>query len=124
MYSSCNYPESCDCSDCENARATIRIAKDFKRIGNHLKKLQPKRKNLNYDSRKLLIKYYWEDVQYEYNEANHPTNIYNMFCEILESMPQKSLKDCNTLSLFQSALEDTIGKENIQSNQSKNKTYI
>jgi hypothetical protein len=111
IYNNCNYPGYCDCSDCEE-KEKIRI----------LKRLRPKRKNLNYNGRKLLIKHYWEDVQCEYNEANHPTNIYNMFCEILESMPQNSLKDCETLSLFQSALEDIIGKENAQSNQSK--TYI
>lgn len=82
-----------------------------------------KRREMNYDSRKLLLKNYWNDVQFEYTEANHATNIYNMFCEILESMPQKSLKECYTLVLFENALKDTIGKDNITVHN-KPKKYI
>jgi len=78
-----------------------------------------KRKEMNYDSRKLLIKHYWDDVQTEYTEANQPTNIYNMFCEMLESMPKDIISGCETQGLFKDALETVIGKE-----ATKSKKYI
>jgi len=118
IVNSCNYPESCDCTDCEWERSRNRTKRQ---ISQQLNKLKPKRKPLNYDSRKLSIKYYWDDVQNEYHESNNPTNIYNMFCEMLEAMPQDSLEDCETMGLFKSALEDTIGKMQAKT---KYKTYI
>jgi len=79
------------------------------------------RKKLDYKGRKNLIKHYWDDVNGEYTEANHPTNLYNMFSEMLESIPKEVLSECETLGLFKGALIKTIGKEKAKS---KNKIYI
>jgi len=79
------------------------------------------RKKLDYEGRKNLIKHYWDDVNNEYTEANYPTNLYNMFYEVLESIPKEVLSNCETLGLFKEALIKTIGEEEAKS---KIKKYI
>ena len=79
------------------------------------------RKHLSYQDRKKFLEYLWTDVEWEYNEANNATNIYNIFTEILENIPTKVLSDNETISLFKNALENTIGIEN---SKTKHKKYI
>lgn len=130
IYNSCRFPDSCDCLDCEEVNMGIKPIKDHPKYEIYYKrskalKLQKLfcRKELNYKERKELIKYYFSDVEKEYNEANNATNIYNMFTEILEVMPKDILIDNNTIGLFKSALQDTIGTE-IKTETIKDKIYI
>jgi len=98
IYSRCQYPGSCDCSDCEE--------KTYKKA---LRTLL--RKPLNKNSRLLNIKEYYKDIRTEYTEDNMPTNIFTLFEEILSIVPVQDLEYCNTLGLFQDALQERTGKK-------------
>jgi len=80
-----------------------------------------KRKPNIYKDRIKLLKEYYSDVKLEYNEANIPTNLFNIFEEMLSSIPKEDLIQCETLGLFKDALEETIG---VQNAKTKNKKYI
>jgi len=119
IYNSCNFPDSCDCLDCEERNMKKSRAPQI--IKNFYKS---ERKKLSYMERKELIKDYFSDVEFEYNEANNATNIYNMLCEVLEVMPKDILIDNNSMGLFKSALQDTTGIEIKLPEENKSKKYI
>lgn len=58
-----------------------------------------------------MITQLFEDLQDEYHENNSPTDLYEMFWEVLTSMPYEHLKVNNTLGLFNSALKDVLGTD-------------
>jgi len=60
--------------------------------------------------REMLAEVY-RDTKKEYTEDNVPTNISNMFTEVLNAIPQKELElfNCTELkSLFDSALNEAV----------------
>ncbi len=95
--------------------------KEYKIYKDQQEQKKSKIKPLTYKNRKELISQYWSHIQVEYNEANNATNLYNMFSEILEVLPNEILKDNQTLGLFHDALIDKIGKKN---SKIEHKTYI
>jgi hypothetical protein len=61
--------------------------------------------------RKEMLSEIYSDTKKEYSEDNVPTNILNMFVEVLNAMPQKDLElfNCTELkSLFDSALNEAV----------------
>jgi len=124
IFSSCSYPNSCDCAECESKRSAARILKDVGKIKSAVRKLTPKRKELNRDSRLQMIKHYYADIQPEFYEDNVPTNLFTLFEEFLKSVPTSDLVDCNTVGLFESALSGRLKQDGVIYKNFKNKTYI
>jgi len=124
IFSSCGYPNSCDCAECESKRSSARILKDIGKIKSAVRKSIPKRKGLNRDSRLLAIKHYYADIQTEFYEDNVPTNLFTLFEEFLNSVPTSDLVECNTIGLFENALSERLNRDGVIYKNFKNKTYI
>ena len=124
IFNSCDYPEPCDCAECEARRSAKRIAKDVGIIKSAVRKMKPKRKELNRESRKLAIKHHYTDIQSEFYEDNIPTNLFTLFEEFLEAVPTSDLAECNTIGLFEDALAERLKRDGVALKDFKNKKYI
>ena len=124
IFNSCKYPHSCDCAECESRKSADRISKDIGKIKSAVRKVIPKRKELNRDSRLLAIKHYYTDIRAEFYEDNVPTNLFTLFEEFLKSVPTSDLMECNTVGLFEGALSERLNRDGVVSKKLKNKKYI
>ena len=120
MFNSCTYPEPCDCTECDARRSLERIGI----IESAVRKMKPKRKELNRESRKLAIKHHYTDIQSEFYEDNIPTNLFTLFEEFLEAVPTYDLAECNTIGLFEDALAERLKRDGVVLKDFKNKKYI